>query len=96
MALGLLNLEGQAVGLWTVESLPEIVVHNDLMVDVKVKVAAFVQMICAAAAAKLLSGNDVAEEYVTFVAKTVCLSVSYMKGKAMEACLEIQMTTMAD
>lgn len=73
----------------------EIVAHNVLVADGMVKAAVVVQMTCAAAV-KLQVGNDVAEEYVTFVAKMGSLSVIYMKRKTMEACFEIQMPTMAD
>lgn len=99
MAYDLLNLEPLklvAEGIRTVGLLMvEIAGHNALVVDGIVKVVVAVQVICAVAV-KLSVGNDAVVECVTFVAVTESSSEVYMKGKAMEASLEMQMTTTAD
>jgi hypothetical protein len=99
MAYDLLNLEPLklvAEGIRTVGLLMvEIAGHNALVVDGVVKVVVAVQVICAVAV-KLSVGNDAEVECVTFVAVTESSSEVYMKGKAMEASLEMQMTTTAD
>lgn len=99
MAYDLLNLEPLklvAEGIRTVGLLMvEIAGHNALVVDGVVKVVVAVQVICAVAV-KLSVGNDAVVECVTFVAVTESSSEVYMKGKAMEASLEMQMTTTAD
>lgn len=99
MAYDLLNLEPLklvAEGIRTVGLLMvEIAGHNALVVDGIVKVVVAVQVICAVAV-KLSVGNDAVVECVIFVAVTESSSEVYMKGKAMEASLEMQMTTTAD
>lgn len=99
MAYDLLNLEPLklvAEGIRTVGLLMvEIAGHNALVVDGIVKVVVAVQVTCAVAV-KLSVGNDAVVECVTFVAVTESSSEVYMKGKAMEASLEMQMTTTAD
>lgn len=99
MAYDLLNLEPLklvAEGIRTVGLLMvEIAGHNALVVDGIVKVVVAVQVTCAVAV-KLSVGNDAEVECVTFVAVTESSSEVYMKGKAMEASLEMQMTTTAD
>lgn len=92
MAYDLLNLEPLkpvAEGIRTAGLLMvEIAGHKALVVVV-------VPVTCAVAV-KLSVGNDVVVECVTFVAVMGSLSEVYMKGKAMEASLEMQMTTTAD
>lgn len=99
MAYDLLNLEPLklvAEGIRTVGLLMvEIAGHNALVVDGIVKVVVAVQVTCAVAV-KLSVGNDAVVECVTFVAVTESSSEVYMKGKAMEASLEMRMTTTAD
>lgn len=99
MAYDLLNLEPLklvAEGIRTVGLLMvEIAGHNALVVDGIVKVVVAVQVTCAVAV-KLSVGNDAVVECVIFVAVTESSSEVYMKGKAMEASLEMQMTTTAD
>lgn len=99
MAYDLLNLEPLklvAEGIRTVGLLMvEIAGHNALVVDGIVKVVVAVQVICAVAV-KLSVGNDAVVECVIFVAVTESSSEVYMKGKAVEASLEMQMTTTAD
>lgn len=99
MAYDLLNLEPLklvAEGIRTVGLLMvEIAGHNALFVDGIVKVVVAVQVTCAVAV-KLSVGNDAVVECVTFVAVMESSSEVYMKGKAMEASLEMQMTTTAD
>ena len=99
MAYDLLNLEPLklvAEGIRTVGLLMvEIAGRNALVVDGIVKVVVAVQVTCAVAV-KLSVGNDAVVECVTFVAVMESSSEVYMKGKAMEASLEMKMTTTAD
>lgn len=71
------------------------VAHNVPAADVMVLIVVAAQK--THVAVKLLTGENVAGEYVTFAARSVCSSVVYMwRGVAKEASLVIQMITMAD